>query len=127
MLTLKYCEDEKLKRALAEEIFPGGRVDSAVVLYNGGEPCGLAEYALKDGCVLIKKVGIVKGERKKGYGDFFTRALIFKFVGSGLDICVDCESKYFENLGFTPDGRGGMRVSPDRVVFPSQCHREDKK
>lgn len=97
-----------------------------MVLYNGGEPCGLAEYALKDGCVLIKKVGIVKGERKRATA-IFSRALIFKFVRSGLDICVDCESKYFENLGFTPDGRGGMRVSPDRVVFPSQCHREDKK
>ena len=127
MLTLEYCENEELKAALAGELFPGEGVGSAVVLLSGGVPCGLAEYALEGDCVRIKKVGVIKSERGKGYGDFFTRALVFKFMRSGMDIAADCESDYFANLGFTPDGKGGMRVSPDRVVFPSQCHREDKK
>lgn len=127
MLTLEYCEDEELKSALAEELFPGEKVGSAVVLRADGVPCGLAEYALEGDCVRIKKVGVIKSERGKGYGDFFTRALVFKFMRSGMDIAADCESDYFANLGFTPDGKGGMRVSPERVVFPSQCHREDKK
>ena len=129
MLTLEYCEDEKLKGALAGELFPGEGVGCAVALLSDGVPCGLAEYALEEGGVRLKKVGIVKGERGKGYGDFFTRALVFKFMQSGMDILVDGRSAYFENLGFKADGKGGMRVSPDEVVFPSQCkhHREENK
>lgn len=127
MLTLEYCEDEKLKGAMAEELFPGEKVGSAVVLRADGVPCGLAEYALEGDCVRIKKVGVIKSERGKGYGDFFTRALVLKFMRSGMDIAADCESEYFQNLGFKRDGKGGMRVSPGEVVFPSQCHKEDKK
>ena len=127
MLTLEYCEDEELKSALAEELFPGEKVGSAVVLRADGVPCGLAEYALESDCVRIKKAGVIKSERGKGYGDFFTRALVFKFMKSGMDIAADCESEYFQNLGFKRDGKGGMRVSPGEVVFPSQCHKEDKK
>ena len=38
MLTLEYCEDEELKSALAEELFPGEKVGSAVVLRADGVP-----------------------------------------------------------------------------------------
>lgn len=125
MLTLEYCEDKALLSDLHGRIFGGEAPAAGVVLRADGKPCGVACYALEEGGVRIKEVGVLQEERGKGYGDFFTRALVFKFMQSGMDIFADGVCGYYKNLGFWEDGRGGMRVSPDRVVFPSSCkHRE---
>lgn len=127
MLTLEYCEERTLLDKLHEEIFGGKCSESfGVVLRADGVPCGLALYRLQEGAVRLEKVGVLRGERGKGYGDFFTRALIFKFMQSGSDIVAPCVCDYYKKLGFTQDG-GEMRVAPEKVVFPSACHREGNK
>ncbi len=121
MLTVEWSEDRRLLDGLSRAIFDCSARDlCGAVLSCDGVYCGVAFYGVGE-CIHIKSVGILPEYRGNGYGDFFTRTLIYKFMFYNKDIVVDYHDDYYINLGFVSDGDGSMRASCDDVVFPSGC------
>ena len=127
MISFGATNDKRVLDALHNAIF-GTPIEGDVgfVLDVDGKPAGIAKLKVTPEESHIVRVGVMPKLRGKGYGDFFTRALVFKFMQSGSDIVAPCVCDYYKKLGFTQDG-GEMRVAPEKVVFPSACHREGNK
>ncbi len=90
------------------------------VLSCDGVYCGVAFYGIGDE-LHIRSVGILPEYRGRGYGDFFTRTLIYKFMFYNKDIVVDYHDDYYINLGFASEGDNSMRADCADIVFPSGC------
>ena len=120
MLTVEWCEDKKILDSLSlAALGRPAAAESGAVLAVDGNKCGVAFFTL-DSDIHISAVGVLPEYRGKGYGDFFTRVLLYKFMFYKKDIVVDCVDGYYTKLGFKQDGES-MRASCDDIVFPSYC------
>lgn len=118
MLTLEYGSDV----ALESEIF-GDSVATGehVFLINDGVPIGTAVFTINKDLLTVLRIGILAQYRHRRFGDFFTRALLYKLSLGGLDLAVACQDEYYAKFGFEYLTDGTMRVANEKLTFPSDC------
>lgn len=128
MLRISPTNDISLIKPLYREIF-GGVFDGdiAFILYDGtlekGEkPVGLAHIKIVEDTVKIKKIGILEKMRNKGMGDFFTRSLLFHYIGAARYIEIEYQDEYFAQFGFKKTEKNTMKIESEKLNFPCNCH-----
>lgn len=120
MLNLDATNDLTLLNTLHNAIF-GNDIQGKVgyVFYVDGVPAGVAKLDIDATSATLREVGILKGFRGKGYGDFFTRSLMNCCIDI-TDVIYAYKDDYFLKFGFTEDGER-MRVDSDKLTFPHAC------
>lgn len=120
MLNLNPTNDTALLNALHNAIF-GTDISGKVgyVFYVDDVPAGVAKLDIDATSAYLREVGILKGFRGKGYGDFFTRSLMNCCIDI-TDVIYTYKDDYFLKFGFTEDG-DRMKVDSDKLVFPHAC------
>lgn len=121
MLKMLPSTDKELLNKLSYDIFAKpfeGNI--AYIFYNDSEEIGFAYFDIDDTSV-IKLIGILPLQRKKGYGDFFTRSIFFRLQQICRTIRVECQSQYYKKFGFK-ENDGGMEVSSKKLTFGNKCH-----
>lgn len=122
MLYVTATNDKGCLNSLYQKIFnadfPGG---VGYIMYSDEVPVGVAQMTLNEEEAHIISLGIIPEERKKGYGDFFTRVLMDKVSYVTDWIIIDYTSDYFLKFGFKEEN-GKMKLLSDDIVFPSSCH-----
>ncbi|HKL74258.1 MAG TPA: hypothetical protein VJ903_05135, partial [Clostridia bacterium] len=79
MLSFAPTNDKALLNNLSKSIFDCDyESDVGFVLYQSKESVGLAKISCCTEKSIVLKVGIIPSKRKLGYGDFFTRSLLFR-------------------------------------------------
>lgn len=106
-------------RALFGEDYPK---QVGFLLYDDEKVIGLAQMTINPDTSRLEKVGILKEERGKKNGDFFTRSLIWGLSHVSEKIIVCYKSEYFKKFGFIEDGDTMSCLSKD-VKFPCDCKK----
>ena len=92
------------------------------VLIVGDRPCGICMMRYVDKSVIrLEWVGLCEDMRKKGYGDFLTRASINKAIDICETIQIGYVDDYFLKFGFKKEGKI-MTIESKKVFFPSKCN-----
>lgn len=108
---------DELTCALCAKTFPA---TVGYVLYADGKAAGIAHVEVNETST-IKFVGILSAYRKKGYGDFFTRSLLFRLSAISRRIRIAYISGYYTRFGFVADGADGMIAESSDIRFDSSC------
>lgn len=90
-----------------------------VALLNDKTIIGLALLNMYNDGVMLKRLGILKEHRKKGNGDFFTRALFYMLTVSGNPFYINYYDKFYEKFGFERYEKNKMMANS--IVYPSNC------
>jgi len=112
--------DKKLLDELSYAIFSrpySGAV--GYIFYAGEKPVGFASLDVGSTSV-IKAIGVVPSARRKGYGDFFTRSILFRLAQISKEIRVAYVSGYYNKFGFKKDG-AEMTLESVNLKFDSKC------
>lgn len=108
---------DDLYMEIFKEVFPGNV--GYVLLFD--EKCiGVAKIITTPSISHIEKVGIIPSYRGKGFGDFFTRALMNTLSNVSKTIVINYLSDYFLKFGFVKEN-DKMSVNSTDIVFPSKC------
>lgn len=121
MLTYAATNDGEILDKLSMEIF-GKPFEGKIgyVLYDDGNPAGVAKLTVTPEKAVLQFVGVVLKLRNKRYGDFFTRSLLNGASGVSEEIEIAYEDDYFLKFGF--EKRNGiMRINSERLTFPCEC------
>lgn len=122
MIELAFVEDknsvtELFQRIFGEDrLFPEGMI---VALEEKGEKIGLAVTNLYEDGVILKLIGILPELRKKNIGDFFTRALFYKFTLSGNPFYIDYYDEFYTKFGFSKFDDNKMKA--EKIIYPTSC------
>lgn len=121
MLDISATNDKQCLDKLSEAVF-GAPFDGGVgfVLNVDDKPSGVAKLVINEDVARIVSVGVIKEERGKGYGDFFTRVLMDNLTRVSKTVVIGYVSDYYEKFGFRQCG-GQMEIDSDKIVFPSTC------
>ncbi|NLT18275.1 MAG: hypothetical protein BWX72_00877 [Firmicutes bacterium ADurb.Bin080] len=121
MLSVAGTNDKNILDRLSLEIF-GKKFDGGVgyVLCESGTEIGIAKLKVNPENSAINSIGILPSYRKKGYGDFFTRALLNVLSGVSEYITIDYSEDYFLQFGFM-NSEKGMIIKSSDIVFPHKC------
>lgn len=121
MLNMKPTNDKKLLDSLSfkalSQPFEG---NIGYVFYKDEEPLGFAKFEIGETSTIIA-IAILKEHRKKGYGDFFTRSVLFRLTQISRTIEIDYYSDYFLQFGFKKKGEK-MEINSDCLVFTDKHH-----
>lgn len=118
MLTIELGVNPTIEERIFGEFDGDGE---RVLLINDGVPIGTAVFTVIGETAKIVKIGILSEFRNKKYGDFFTRALLYKLSLGGLDLAVNYSDDYFLKFGFIKLADGTMRVANKNLRFPTEC------
>lgn len=118
MLTLEFGSDTGLEIEIFGDTVASGE---RVLLINDGVPIGTAVFTINNESLTLLRIGILKEYRRCRFGDFFTRALLYKLSLGGLDLNVACQDEYYAKFGFEYLTDGTMRVANEKLTFPSDC------
>lgn len=120
MLNMLPTSDKKLLDKMSYEIFAKPfQGDIGYVFYNDGSPVGFARLIIGDTSV-VSEVGVLPEHRRKGYGDFFTRSVLFRLIQISRTVKIAYKSAYYLPFGFTDEG-DGMTIASEKLVFTQQC------
>lgn len=121
MLSIDATNDKELLDALSIDAL-GKNFDgnAGFVLFCDNLPIGVAKVTARDNVAFISNIGVVPQERGKGYGDFFTRALMHNMSNASEKIVVLSVCDYFKQFGFELD-QGRMIIDSKDLVFPRKC------
>lgn len=113
--------EQSARILLGESVQSFDAQKGAVCLFSDETLIGILLFHYED-CPVIDRVNITEKERKKGYGDFLTRACLLSFSSAG-GIRVSHYDKYYEQFAFEKEGEG-MFVSASRLTFPQKCKQQ---
>lgn len=121
MLSIDATNDKELLDGLSLRAF-GKSFDgrAGFVLFCDSLPIGIAKVTAAGNTACISGIGIVPEERGKGYGDFFTRALMHNLSNASEKIVVESVCNYFLKFGFEQQG-DKMIIDSKDLVFPRKC------
>lgn len=121
MLSIDATNDKELLDNLSLRAF-GKNFDgkAGFVLFIDSQPIGVAKVTATDNIASISQIGVVPEERGKGYGDFFTRALMHNLSNASEKIVVESVCNYFLKFGFEQQANKMVIDSKD-LVFPRKC------
>ena len=127
MLTIEATNDKELLDELFRNIF-GKALDGSVgfVLFCDDKPVGIAQITAKDEVCYLRNIGIIAEERGKGYGDFFTRALLNNLSTVSRRIVVEPHCDYYLQFGFLQDG-SKMVINSQNRTFSHKCNHDCDK
>lgn len=99
-----------------------------VMVYRDSRPVGSARLWWADGAFMMGDVGVLEGERGKGYGDLLVRLLLFKALNhNAVTIALDAPEAvvgFFAKYGFRSQAEAGavrrMVIRADKVQL-SHC------
>lgn len=118
MLTIELGGNSSVEEQIFGESDGNGE---RVLLMDDGMPIGIAVFTVIGETARIVKIGVLSEFRNKKYGDFFTRALLYKLSLGGLDLAIDYSDDYYIKFGFNKFADGRMRVVNKNLRFPSEC------
>jgi hypothetical protein len=121
MLSISGTNDKKLLDSINNKVF-GKDFDGLVgyVLLLDGEGIGVAKLVLNPEIASILNIGIIKSERAKGYGDFFSRGILNVLSLVSEEIIIEYVSSYFLKFGFKQQ-ENKMHILSKDIVFPHKC------
>jgi len=91
-----------------------------VALFEDEALIGAAHISFLPDTALLEGVYLKADKRKKGYGDFLTRAAMDAYTRSLPLFKVGYKSDYFIKFGFV-EVEDGMMIKSEEITFPSQC------
>ncbi len=108
-----------------------------LVVYADGAPVGCARMAPSEGGFKLSRIAVLKESRGKRYGDLIMRLLLFKaFQMGAITVSLDARESavdFYTRFGFVRNGEPvcgacqsclPMTVTPETVVYPSECQHE---
>lgn len=107
---------DELSYSLCSKPFSGA---VGYIFYADGTPVGVAHLSVS-AMSSIDFIGVLPAYRKKGYGDFFTRSILFRLSQISEKICIKYVSGYYNKFGFVSDGKN-MYVDSDSLKFEPAC------
>lgn len=124
MLTVKTAKNSENIASLAiscglDELFH----DTVFVLCMDDEVIGVADIEVEETSRILS-VGVLPNLRGRGYGDFFTRTLMFMLSDIATNIEIGYSNSYFIQFGFEYAEDGKMTVETENLVFPHGCKSE---
>ncbi len=106
--------------SVREAVFGRGRdaldaLAQQVVVYREGEAVGSARLWWSEGGFRLGDVGVLAGERGRGYGDLLVRLLLFKALTHGartISLTAPPDTRaFFAKYGFAPDASAEGEMS----------------
>lgn len=111
--------DIALPLSVREAVFGRGEdaldeMAQQVIVHDDGRAVGSARLWWADGAFRLGDVGVLEGERGRGFGDLLVRLLLFKaLTHSAAVIRLECPPEvegFFAKYGFLRDGQTGNTV-----------------
>lgn len=119
---LPIVDENEKNRVFSSSGLPVSEGKMFFALLEDDEIIGGADISV-GGVGVIKSVAIVPEKRRRGNGDFFTRALIFKLQSISDKVVIDYVDDYFLKFGFNKDG-DRMVADSEKIHFPHACGEE---
>lgn len=122
MLNMLPTNDNKLLDSLSYKIFTiPFQGDIGYVFYNENETIGFAKFLVGDTST-VTAIGILPEQRNKGFGDFFTRSILYRLTQISRFIKINYIDDYYLKFGFEKK-EDYMIIASDKLVFMgANCH-----
>ncbi|MCL2631237.1 MAG: GNAT family N-acetyltransferase [Firmicutes bacterium] len=121
MLSYQATNDKALLSRLSSEIFNKPYyMDTGFVLYHEATPIGISALKITPSESVVIEIGVLKEFRGKGYGDYFTRALLNNLSYVSKTIKINYRHDYFVKFGFS-ETNSGMEILSGNLTFPCKC------
>ncbi|HHU43830.1 MAG: GNAT family N-acetyltransferase [Bacillota bacterium] len=100
MLSIMPTNDKKLLDKMSNDIFSRHyNGDIGYILYVDEKEAGVAQLSIGETSAIMA-IGILPDYRKKGYGDFFTRSILFRLSQISQKIKINYVDDYYTKFGF---------------------------
>ncbi len=121
MLNMLPTNDRKLLGSMSFKIFSSPfEGDIGYIFYEDDKPIGFAKLVVGDTSI-ISAIGILPDYRGKGYGDFFTRSILFRLTQISRKIVVNYIDDYYLKFGFIPKDNI-MEIESYKLTFNEKNH-----
>ena len=121
MLNMLPTNDRKLLDSMSFKIFSSPfEGDIGYIFYEDDKPIGFAKLVVGDTSI-ISAIGILPDYRGKGYGDFFTRSILFRLTQISRKIVVNYIDDDYLKFGFIPKDNI-MEIESYKLTFNEKNH-----